>query len=225
LATRNQIRFIQDNNDVIKGPVLIVGSREYEFDKENLRQGVKKNGVEEIIGIDIVEGEGVDFVADITDSNSHFIVEHKGHFNTIICMEVMTHVRNPFVAAANQISMLKDGGSMILSECYVRKISKMPLDLWRFTYDGTKQLYSPLRFDDNRVRISLTRDKGENLMPLNYPLPQVLQEKHNDESSIGFLLRRIHRKYFARDIFRVSRLFPETTIYSVAFKDSEASSK
>ncbi|MBX7042431.1 MAG: methyltransferase domain-containing protein [Ignavibacteria bacterium] len=220
MATKNQLKFIRDNKDAITEPVLIVGSKQYDFDRANIRQHLTELGVSLITGIDISEGEGVDHVADITDGKSAFITEHRESFGTVICMEVMTHVLNPFEAARNLFSMLKHGGSMILSECYVRKISKMPLDLWRFTYDGTKQLYSPMKFDDSRARISLTRDKGENLMPLRYPLPQVLYEKSPDESSAGFMLRRIHRKFFSKGIFGVSRLFPETTIYSVAFKNN-----
>lgn len=220
MATKNQLKFIRDNKDAIAEPVLIVGSKQYDFDRANIRQQLTELGVSRITGIDISEGEGVDHVADITDGNSAFINEHRESFGTVICMEVMTHVLNPFEAARNLFSMLKPGGSMILSECYVRKISKMPLDLWRFTYDGTKQLYSPMNFDDSRARISLTRDKGENLMPLRYPLPQVLYEKNPDESSAGFMLRRIHRKFFSKGIFGISRFFPETTIYSVAFKKS-----
>lgn len=221
MATKNQIRFLYDNKDIIKDPVLIVGSKQYEFDKEDIRKNLTELGNNDITGIDIMEGEGVDFVADIIDSNSEFIKSHKEAFNTVICMEVMTHVKNPFEAAHNLMSMLSPGGAMVLSECYVRKISKMPLDLWRFTYDGTKQLYSSLRFDDNRAKISLTRDKGENLLPLKYPLPQVLPEKHADETGIGYFLRRLHKKFFAKGIFEISRLFPETTIYSIAVKDSK----
>jgi hypothetical protein len=221
LATKNQLRFLQDNRDVIRDPVLIVGSKQYEFDKGDIRKSLTDIGLIAITGIDIIEGEGVDFVADIIDSSSEFIIDHREAFNTVVCMEVMTHVKNPFEAAKNLMSMLKPGGTMVLSECYVRKISKMPLDLWRFTYDGTKQLYSILRFDDDRARISLTRDKGENLMPLKYPLPQVLPEKHPDETEIGYFLRRLHKKFFAKGIFEISRLFPETTIYSIAMKDSK----
>jgi len=133
-------------------------------------------------------------------------------------MEVLTNVRNPFKASENIISMMRNGGTAILSECYVRKISKMPVDLWRFTYDGTKELFSGLTFQDNRAMISLTRDKVEKLMPLKYPLPQLLSEKHEDESNIGFMIRRIHRKFFGKGIFKISRLMPETTIYSIAKK-------
>ncbi len=203
----------------MSGRILIVGSKQYDFDREDIRKTLESMGHKEITGIDISPGDGVDFAVDITNGESNFMVDNQGNFGTVICMEVMTHVLDPFAAARNLFSLLRVGGSMILSECYVRKISKMPLDLWRFTYDGTKQLHSSMVFDDSRAMISLTRDKNESLMPLKYPLPQLLADKHIDESSAGYFLRRLHRKFFAKGIFRISRLFPETTIYSVAFKN------
>ena len=91
-------------------------------------------GLKAITGIDIIEGEGVDFVADIIDSSSEFILNHREAFNTVICMEVMTHVKNPFEAANNLMSMLKPEGTMVLSECYVRKFSMIPVDVLILRY-------------------------------------------------------------------------------------------
>ncbi|MEO6695004.1 MAG: methyltransferase domain-containing protein [Ignavibacteria bacterium] len=218
MATRNQISFLNQNRGSINEPVIIVGSKLYDYDKENISAKLSEWGIKKITGIDLFDGEGVDHAVDITDSNSDFIKKHKGHFSTLICMEVLTNVRNPFTAADNMISLLNNGGVAILSECYVRKISKMPIDLWRFTYDGTKELFSDLKFDDEKAMISLTREKEEHLMPLKYPLPQILQDKNSDESSLGHFVRRIHRKFLAGGIFKLSRLMPETTIYSIARK-------
>lgn len=219
VATLNQILYIRLNKDILSEPVLIVGSKHYEFDKENLRTRLHELGIKNITGIDLFEGEGVDFTVDITDSNSEFILKHQNYFSTLICMEVLTHVKNPFTAAGNMISMMKKNSTAVLSECYVRKISKMPADLWRFTYDGTKVLFSKLTFDDSKAMISLTREKDERLLPLKYPLPQLLQQKHEDESIPGYFVRRIHRKFFSKGIFKLSRLLPETTIYSIARKE------
>ncbi|HQY51123.1 MAG TPA: methyltransferase domain-containing protein [Ignavibacteria bacterium] len=218
MATRNQISFLKNNIDIIIEPVLIVGSKHYEFDKEDIRERLKEMGKTDVTGIDISEGEGVDYVVDITDSECEFLKEKSAKYSTVICMEVLTHVRNPFKAAVNLSGFLKEGGTAILSECYTRKISKMPIDLWRFTYDGTKELFKDLKFSDERARVSLTREKDEKLLPLKYPLPQLMAQKSDDENAAGYFLRRLHRKYFAKGIFRISRLLPETTIYSIGKK-------
>lgn len=218
MATRNQIGFISLSKELINEPILIVGSKIYDYDNENIKSRLIEFGFKDITGIDLFEGEGVDYAVDITDSESDFIQRYRDNFSTVICMEVLTNVKNPFNAAQNVISLLKKNGTAILSECYVRKISKMPVDLWRFTYDGTKELFNKLTFDDSKAMISFTREKNERLFPLKYPLPQVLSQKHTDENSIGYFLRRLHRKYFAGGIFKLSRLLPEITIYSIAKK-------
>jgi len=220
MATRNQISYLTINKDRISDPILVVGSKHYEYDKENIIDGLRKLGLSDITGIDICAGDGVDHVVDITESGSDFIKSHNEFYATIICMEVLTNVQNPFQAADNLISMLKKDGVVILSECIVRKISKMPLDLWRFTYDGTKELFKGLKFDDSKAMISLTREKSEKLLPMQYPFPQILTSRHPDESSTGYLLRRIHRRFFAGGVFKISRLMPETTIYSISTKKS-----
>jgi Methyltransferase domain len=221
LATRNQISYINLNKDFIKEPILIVGSKMYDYDEENIKDRIQELGLKDITGIDLFEGEGVDYKVDITDKESDFIKNNQNYFSTIIFMEVLTYVRNPFGAAENVISMLKDGGIVILSECYVRKISKMPVDLWRFTYEGTKELFNKLSFDDSKARMSLTRDKNNRLLPLSYPLPEILHGKHTEEGNAGHFLRRLHRKYFADGIFKISRLMPEITIYSTAKKQNQ----
>ena len=218
MATPSQIGYLKLNLTAVISPILIVGSKQYDFDKMNIRKFLLGNGITGITGIDISDGEGVDEVVDITQADSEFLKKHVKHFNTIICMEIMTHVKNPFAAAENMQKMMADKGTAIFSECFVRKISKMPADYWRFTYDGTKALFSGLEFDDSKAMISLTREKEEALYPLKHPLPQILTEKHNDESGMGFILRRLHRKYFSKGIFKISRYFPEITIYSIAKK-------
>ncbi len=218
MATGTHISYLCLNKDSISEPILIIGSKIYNYDKENIRERLTDFGFKNITGIDLFEGDGVDYAVDITDSESEFLKTHQGYFSTVICFEVFTNVKNPFIGAANLISFLKKGGIAILSECYVRKISKMPVDLWRFTYEGTKELFSRLTFDDSKARISIIREKNESLLPLSHPLPQINSGKHSDESSAGYLMRRIHRKYFGNGLFRLSRLIPELTIYSTAKK-------
>jgi hypothetical protein len=219
MAHFNQMNFIKLHKDEIREPVLIVASKMYDYDNYDIRKFLVESGFKDITGIDLFAGEGVDHVVDITDSASEFIRNNAGRFNTIYSMELLTNVNHPFKASANIMSMLKQGGTVLLSEVFVRKISRMPLDLWRFTYEGHKELFSGLSFNDSEARMSVTRDKADpKLYPYHTDLFAVTPTRNADESAIGYFLRRLHRKFFAGGIFRVSRLFPEITIYSIARK-------
>ena len=218
MATLNQIKYLELNRDRLRDPILVVGSRLYDFDPQDIATNLRAWGHTEIIGIDLVPGAGVDEILNITDSDAQFIKDHENFFNTVICMEVLTYVIHPFRAAENVRRMLKVGGAVILSECFVRKISRMPVDYWRFTYDGTKALFSSLSFYDDRARMSYTRDKSGTLCPYKIPMPEVVDTRHEDESRAGYFIRRVHRKLFGGKVFSLSRLMPEITIYSAAEK-------
>ena len=61
----NQINFINENVDLLIEPILIVGSKEYKFDKYNFINELANLNKKEIIGVDIQSGSGVDIVLDI----------------------------------------------------------------------------------------------------------------------------------------------------------------
>ncbi|MBX2898800.1 MAG: hypothetical protein KF775_04095 [Cyclobacteriaceae bacterium] len=219
MAHRNQIEFIRENRDLIREPILLVGAKIYDFDKFDLKHELADIGFTDVLGTDLEAGNGVDQTLDITDGNASLLTERPAFFSTIICMEVLTNVTNPFLAACHVSKMLRPDGLVILSECTVRKISKMPVDYWRFTYDGLKALFPDFEFDDARGRISITRQRDGKLVPYKNKLEDVLRDrKHPDESLIGFILRRIHRRFFSNGIFMVSRMLPEQTIYAVGRK-------
>lgn len=216
MAHKNQIAFIKQNRDLIKEPILLVGAKVYDYDQFDLKAELIEMGYVDITGTDIESGTGVDHVLDITDANSEFIHNHKKHFSTVFCMEVLTNVKNPFAASLNVAAMLKTNGIVFLSECFIRKISKMPVDYWRFTIDGLKAVFDQFTFFDDRCRFSITRQRDGILLNFKGKFIEIMKDSHHpDESGLGFLLRRIHRKWFSKGVFNVSRLMPEQTIYAV----------
>lgn len=219
MAHKGQILFLKENVDMIRDPILLVGSKLYDYDQFDLAAELVKLGFKTILGIDVAAGQGVDYVVDITDNNSKFIQEHANHFNTIVCMEVLTNVANPFLASKNIDYLLKEKGTLILSECFARKLSRMPVDYWRFTYDGFKALFPQYIFYDDRARISITREKNPVLKKYNNQFDEILAwERHPDESKMHYYIRRINRRLFGRGVFKISRWLPEQTIYAVACK-------
>lgn len=220
MAHFNQIEFIRTHAEKINGSILIVGSKEYAYDEFDIRSVLTSLGFNHIIGVDISEGTGVDIVMDIVAPDAAFMAKYNGGFDTIFFMEILTHLSNPFVAAQHINSLLKPGGTLFLSECIVRKISKMPSDYWRFTFDGLAVLFPEIAFNRNDLYTAATRLKQPNLTPFSGRIPEIGETRNNQESRSGFLLRRIARRWLNGPLFRVSRFYPETTIYAVGKKQA-----
>ncbi|MBL7853057.1 MAG: methyltransferase domain-containing protein [Cyclobacteriaceae bacterium] len=219
MAHHNQIEFLQKNRDLLREPILLVGAKVYDYDQFDLKAELSQMGFREVIGTDLEAGKGVDDVLDITNPHAPQLAQWANRFATVICMEVLTNVNHPFRAAEHVNRLLKPGGTVVLSECFVRKISKMPVDYWRFTYDGLKALFPEFTFEDDRSRFSITRQRQVTLRPFVGRFAEVVADhRHADESAVGFLVRRIHRKWLSRGIFKISRWLPEQTIYAIGIK-------
>lgn len=217
MPTTNHINYLLLCKDRIAEPILIVGSKEYDFDQENFFERLHYWGFSEVTGIDLSPGAGVDEIVNICDVNSPFIGEHADSFRTIICMQVLYATENPFAAASNIETLLSKGGTLIFSDVFSHRIHRIPKDYWRFTYDGHKVLFKSLVFDDAKAHIAVTGTSE--MKQLTYPLPEISSHQRDcNESRFGFLVRRVHRKYLSRGIFEASRLLPEISIFSVATK-------
>lgn len=59
--------------------------------------------------------------------------------DTVICTEVLEHVRDPLAAIAEMARVLRPGGYMILASPFVHPVHGS-VDLWRFTGDGLELL-------------------------------------------------------------------------------------
>jgi len=218
MATINQIAFIETIKNKIKEPILIVGSKTYNYDYMSLNKYLNQNNFTDITGIDIVDGTDVDIIADMTVLNNPYFIEKSRYFNTVFCMEVITHVNKPWLLGKNIYNMTNKNGILIVSECLVRKITRMPKDYYRFTFEGLAAIYEGFEMVENSFTKSLTRAKKTAIEPYNNQIFEIFHTKTNDESRIGIILRKIHRKFFGGKLFEVSRLLPEQTFYAIAIK-------
>lgn len=220
MPTQGHIEFVKRNRDLIREPILIIASKIYDYDPERLQDHLKQWGFSEFIGIDLSHGEGVDEVVDVTDSKLEFWKKYHNYFETVFTLELWTYVRQPFVAANLISGVIRQNGSLFLSESTTRKKSRMPVDFWRFTLEGLQALFEGFEFEDKRAAMFYTRSKDPNpLQPYEYELPEVRSDqRHPDETALGFLLRRFHRKFMAKGVFELSRLMPENTICAVGRK-------
>lgn len=88
------------------------------------------------IGIDIIQGRGVDVVGD-----AHHIPIKSSSFSVVLTTEMLEHVQNP-QAVINEIErILKPGGKVILTTRFLFPIHEAPFDFFRFTKYGLKHLF------------------------------------------------------------------------------------
>lgn len=80
------------------------------------------------IGCDIRRGVGVDRI-----ENLHKINLPDGFAGTVITMETIEHVENPFLALDEINRILKPGGYLLMSSHMNFPIHNHPYDYWRFT--------------------------------------------------------------------------------------------
>lgn len=68
----------------------------------------------------------------------------RGTFDVVICEQVIEHVPDPDVAAANLRGLCVPGGSVVVSTPFLIRVHELPLygmhDYWRFTPRGLRRL-------------------------------------------------------------------------------------
>jgi len=77
-----------------------------------------------------------------------------GALDAVICLEVLEHVRHPWVAAAELLRVLRPGGHLLVSVPFLfpfhgksgrsARHDEYP-DFWRFTHQGLDELFRDLR--------------------------------------------------------------------------------
>lgn len=80
-------------------------------------------------------------------------------YDVIVCTQVLEHVPNPFLAAAELSRILKPGGLLLLTVPAAYPYHAVPRDYWRFTRDSLQLLFGEhlheLRIDPWGNRVSV----------------------------------------------------------------------
>jgi len=136
----SQAVFIAKNisaSDVFQKKVLDVGSRDYNGSIRPLLEHWKPANY---VGIDVVDGPGVDLVLSANDLISHF---DSNCFDIVVSIEMLEHALDWQDAIRNMKSVLMPGGIILLTTrspgfpCH-----GFPYDFWRFTGDNLTQAFS-----------------------------------------------------------------------------------
>jgi SAM-dependent methyltransferase len=97
----------------------------------------------QFIGCDMREGLGVDRLEDV-----HALSFTDNLVGTVLLLETLEHVENPFQAVAEVFRVLKPEGILLVSCCMDFPVHEYPADYWRFTPQGFDLLlrqFSPRR--------------------------------------------------------------------------------
>ncbi len=173
--TKRVLKFLRDQvaRFELEGPVVEFGSYRVPGQEELADIREYFAGLE-FIGCDLRPGTGVDLVDDM--EHSHFPAASVG---TVVCLETLEHVRQPWLALQEAYRILKPGGALIVSIPFRMHIHNFPDDYWRITPSGLEALMRQAGFEDIE-----TWDGGEELVDdIPFPLSSFgVARKHADDS-------------------------------------------
>lgn len=92
------------------------------------------------VGIDMLEGSGVDVVADVQSISKNF---SPGYFNGIVMVAVLEHVAKPWIAAQELAAITRLNGWILVGSHQSFPYHPYPQDYWRFSKEALAELFCP----------------------------------------------------------------------------------
>jgi hypothetical protein len=143
------------------GRVLIAGSHVY-ADKPDRRKLYDSN---DVVGVDLTAGPGVDVVADLEDwrsivNSGLLTMPTARHFSHIECCSVLEHSRRPWRLAENLEDLMCTGSTLDLSVPFVWRYHSYGGDYFRFSADGVRELFPRIKWRALMYATSTTLTKS-----------------------------------------------------------------
>lgn len=92
--------------------------------------------VAEYVGADVVDGPKVDVVCPL-----EALAFEDARFDTVLCSQVLEHVREPVTALREIARVLRPSGVLLASTHGTYPYHPHPTDYWRWTQDGLRALF------------------------------------------------------------------------------------
>ncbi len=129
----------------LTGRLLDVGCGDMPFRAELTPQLTAYDGLDPFPRSDRVR-----YVADAQDMG----VIDSSAYDSVLCLEVLEHVPDPFRAMAEIGRVLRPGGALVLSVPHLSRLHDLPHDYFRYTRHGVEQLmaHGGLEIVELRVR-------------------------------------------------------------------------
>lgn len=102
-----------------------------------LDEMIRAGAASDVVVIDIDPIRQPDIIMDATR-----LAFEDGSFDAVFMMEVLEHVKEPFVAISEVQRVLKEGGAFVLSTPFTFGIHEAPYDFYRFTRYGLLHMLS-----------------------------------------------------------------------------------
>lgn len=123
-----------------EGKTLIVGSHIY-GEKEDRRKLYP-----DAVGVDMLDGPGVDVVADLEDWGTTRRHLRPGGFAHIECRSVLEHSRRPWLMAQHLEKLLAPGGTLDIAAPFVWRFHSYGGDYFRYTAEGLRSLFKEIEW-------------------------------------------------------------------------------
>ena len=155
MTKEDDLHYLKGLRDEYKprGRTLLVGSKLYNgsFDRRNWYKNV--------LGLDLLPGEGVDVVHDL-----HEFPKDIGRFGHVDCCSVLEHCERPWMVAKNIGKLLNPKGTILLSVPFAWRVHGYPSDYWRMTTEAVKVIFPQIawkRLEYTSMGKHVDRPRGE----------------------------------------------------------------
>lgn len=155
---------------VKSGRALICGSHVY------AGRADRKARYRESLGVDMIEGLGVDLVHDLEKP----LPPEVGKFDHVDCMSVLEHARHPWLIAENIVDVMVHGGTIFLTVPFIWRPHAYPNDFWRFTAECVSEVlfpgivWNPIMYATDVLRSPAKarwgRSKDDSLVQRQFPM-------------------------------------------------------